>query len=56
MKRISGYINEDLFAAIHEVAKLEKRKFTPTIEILLEYAIKQKNRKRVKKNNKEVEK
>ncbi len=34
MKRISGYISEELFSEIEEISKRENRKVTPMIAIL----------------------
>lgn len=50
MKRISGYISEELYLEIEEISKRENRKITPMISILLHMAVKEKNRKR--KNDK----
>jgi hypothetical protein len=46
MKRISGYISDELHSSIEEIAKRENRKFTPMIDLLLQLAVKEKNRKR----------
>lgn len=46
MVRISGYISEELYNSIEEIAKRENRKFTPMIDLLLQLAVKEKNRKR----------
>lgn len=46
MKRISGYISDELFLEIEEIAERENRKFTPMITLLLQLAVKEKNRKR----------
>jgi len=46
MKRISGYVTEELYLEIEEISKKENRKITPMISILLQLAVKQKNRKR----------
>lgn len=46
MKRISGYISDELFASIDDIAKRENRKVTPMISILLQQAVKEKNRKK----------
>lgn len=53
MKRISGYITEELYAEIEEIAEKENRKVTPMISLLLQLAVKEKTRKRksVKKNS-----
>ena len=55
MKRISGYVTEELYLEIEEISKKENRKITPMISILLQLAVKQKNRKRNgrKENNTE---
>lgn len=54
MVRISGYISEELASSIEEIAERENRKFTPMISILLQLAVKEKNRKRnAKKDNSE---
>lgn len=49
--RISGYITEELYKEIEEIAKRDNRKFTPMISILLQQAVKERNRKRAKKDN-----
>lgn len=46
MKRISGYITDELFSEITEITERENRKFTPMISLLLQLAVKEKNRKR----------
>lgn len=46
MKRISGYITDELYSEIQEISDRENRKFTPMISILLQWAVKEKNRKR----------
>jgi hypothetical protein len=52
MKRISGYISDELYNSIEEIAERENRKFTPMITLLLQLAVKEKNRKRhAKKDN-----
>lgn len=45
-KRISGYISEELYNQIIEIAEKENRKFTPMIDLLLQLAVKEKIRKR----------
>lgn len=50
MKRISGYIDTDLYDAIEEIAKKDNRKFAPMVTILLQQAVKERNRKK-KKND-----
>jgi hypothetical protein len=42
--RFSGYIEQDLAKKIQEIADNEKRSFNQTAEILLQYAIKEKDR------------
>lgn len=53
MKRISGYIPDELFLEIEDIAKKENRKVTPMISLLLQLAVKEKTRKRkvAKKDN-----
>lgn len=52
MIRVSGYISEELNSDIKDIAKRENRKFTPMISLLLQLAVKEKNRKRfAKKDN-----
>lgn len=46
MKRISGYISDELYSEIEEIAEREQRKVTPMISLLLQSAVKEKNRKR----------
>lgn len=46
MKRISGYISDELYAEIEDIAKRENRKVTPMISILLQQSVKEKKRKR----------
>lgn len=48
MKRISGYIDTDLYDAIEEIAKKDNRKFAPMVTILLQQAVKERNRKKKK--------
>lgn len=48
MKRISGYITEELFSDIEEEAKRESRRITPMISLLLRNAINERKRKRKK--------
>jgi hypothetical protein len=50
MVRISGYISEDLKRDIQEIADRENRMFTRMISLLLQLAVKEKNRKRAKKS------
>lgn len=50
MKKISGYIEDELYEAIILLAEKEKRKFAPMVSILLQVAVKEKTRKR--KNDK----
>ena len=46
MKRISGYISEELHEAICQMAAKEKRSVVYMIDILLQSAVKEKTRKR----------
>lgn len=46
MKRIWGYVPEELYNDIQEIADREFRKFNPMITLLLQLAVKEKNRKR----------
>jgi hypothetical protein len=46
MKRISGYITDELYDEIVDISKRDKRKFTPTIDLLLQQAVKERNRKK----------
>ena len=46
MKRISGYIPDDLYSEIEEIGKKENRKIAPMITLLLQLAVKEKTRKR----------
>lgn len=46
MKRISGYITDDLYKSIEEIAERENRKITPVISLLLHQAVKERLRKR----------
>lgn len=48
MKRISGYIPDELHSDIEEIAKRDIRSFTATISLLLQQAVKERNRKRVR--------
>jgi hypothetical protein len=50
MRRISGYIQDELYEEIVDISKRENRKLAPTISILLQYAVREKNRKRQKKS------
>jgi len=46
MKRISGYIPDELYSDIEELCKRENRKIAPMITMLLQLAVKEKTRKR----------
>jgi hypothetical protein len=46
--RFSGYIEPELAKKIQEMADNEKRSFNQTTEILLQYAIKEKTRLKLK--------
>jgi hypothetical protein len=46
--RFSGYIEQDLAKKIQEMADNDKRSFNQTTEILLQYAIKEKTRLKLK--------
>lgn len=46
MKRITAAITDELWLKITEISKKDRRSFSQTVEMLLEYAIKEKNRKR----------
>ena len=53
MKKISGYIPDELYLEICEIAKKDNRKVAPVITILLQQAVKEKKRKRhAQKSNK----
>lgn len=49
MKRISLLIPDDLYMEVLKVAKSDNRTFTYAATVLLHKALKEKNRKRVKK-------
>lgn len=46
MKRIWSYIPDELHSEIEEIAKRESRKLNAMITLLLQLAVKEKNRKR----------
>ncbi len=46
MKKISGYIPDELYQGIAEIAERESRKFAPMVTILLQQSVKERNRKR----------
>lgn len=46
VKRIWGYVPEELYNDIQEIADREFRKLNPMITLLLQLAVKEKNRKR----------
>ncbi len=52
MRRLSAYISDELHDEIQELSVREQRKMTPMISLLLQLAVKEKNRKRnAKKDN-----
>lgn len=46
MKRITASISDELHQKIKELAEKEKRSFSQMVEILLEYSLREKTRKR----------
>jgi hypothetical protein len=48
VNRFTGYFSPDLFKQVQEMADLEKRPFNTQLEMLVEYAIREKTRKRKK--------
>lgn len=46
MKKLSGYIPDELYNEIAEIAGRESRKIAPMVTILLQQAVKERNRKR----------
>lgn len=53
MKRYTLYLDEEIIEMIKELAKSKKRSLSFMVSVLLQQAVKEKNRKRVKENNTE---
>jgi hypothetical protein len=54
MIRISLYVSETVVNQVKEIAEKEKRSVSQMVEILLEKAIKEKNRKSKKQQSNEI--
>lgn len=54
MKRISAYIEEELYSKVAEIADRDSRSFNQTLQMLLQQAVKERERQRLKKQAKKV--